>query len=410
MTGQSKKILGPIVVVALIVPILIGVILSPIVAIRLQVHRGSSISSDEKNRFGAWLERSLVTTHLVDRVVIDKFPTRGELAFVIVNSSSWYPIPRLDFNAAYVPSAGVVLVDDSLIKMAFTDASTDVMPRTPSLDPDVGFINQQLLMFIILHEVGHYRLDHKGRHFFDALRTGNDKGSASLRHAEAAADSFALTAFRSSMAGGESLSWDEVWDQLSFLIGFGLFETLSSHSGVPLVTSSVTHPSIVTRCQSLIEMVSTKRPLSPEVEVQARTYAKLLRGYDSQANSEVIAPHGTRFLHAVKRGCEILFMLDDGRVGHICDGDCRRERVTPLLLGGERRDELRGLLGPAAIFMWQDSLLCCPMTHPRCSVRVWDPIGAGLFQRATPRSRRLLVERSGSFQQGHLLPHTFMRI
>ncbi len=204
-------------------------------------------------------------------------------------------------NAIYDASLNAIFIDISLIR------PDDWMIYEPSSgiqlnQGDLPFLSTYLT-FIVLHELGHYKLHCTSAGFFDFLY---EKENPSFRKMEAEADSFAIAKvadylnfekgtdyyrnigqqidLSTANSGKEEVATISLLEMNNSII-LGMLYGISPYS--PFF-SDVAHPTYITRTKSLIKSILDKKNISPVVLSKAEFIYTFLDKLEELANQHSI--------------------------------------------------------------------------------------------------------------------------
>lgn len=297
--------------------------------------RRQPLDSRDVARFADWLTGSLRAAGIADTVIVDGLARKPALGVILVPRAGISLMPRLTFNAAYDGGLDVVLVDAEMVRQVLAVGLRDLTRNTLPLDPDLGLSGKDLLLFMLLHECGHRADPDHGHRLFDAF-PGATSELGGEQNAELWADSYALRAFRWAAAGAGEMSWDDVWERVSLMIGMELLDTVPARGRSPITLATQSHPTLLHRVRRLLEVMAGQASAAPHTRLQARTYARLLSETRGKTVFEIAPPDSVPFLAATHDSNDLFLLLADGRICRVRGGDLRRQwwqpRTGPLYL------------------------------------------------------------------------------
>jgi len=219
---------------------------------------------------------------------------RGRLTIVVYSSVIPGVVANGALNAAYDRRLDAIFIDKALLS-----------PR----------ISDDLLRFILLHEIGHRTLHHKGLAHLTSVPGG--RRNAFSHRQELEADQFALQRYMADIgltpaAAAERLD-ETVEDDLlgSFLLA----------NQISAARDSASHPALVDRAFAVFEALAALKELTPDERKRQFLLAawtkQLLDDTRRHLIGEVIAPGEAPFARGASAPWGALLLLGDGRMAKV---------------------------------------------------------------------------------------------
>ncbi len=281
------------------------------------LRRGDSVLSDEQiTALRRLLDHHLVQSGILDGYVLNDIGSSTQPSFVVIDGQGIPSvISPMPFNAAYDSSLDVIFIDEQLVELALEGE-----PDSPQVD---------LLLLVVLHELGHRHYHHGGVHTSQGQDRTVDGSSAALMRKETEADEFAFNSLlkiysnaaiqpaegRTGVASGEQIA-----NRVNRLVeGFllGPFLAKSSHQ---LSLFPISHPNLIQRCSNILATLSQW-----DIPDQIRENERALRDWLANTASdvrkylaaEIASPNGSFFVIGTSIPQGAAFLLNDGRIAFV---------------------------------------------------------------------------------------------
>jgi hypothetical protein len=267
------------------------------------LHAQSLENQPDKQRLEKWLSDIDTRVMEVNQVSVNPAQLGDVLTFVVYSDSIPGVIPHASFNAAYDKALNVIFLDSGLLRL---------------VDSEDAIHGDQLLLFLILHELGHRHHKHKGLR--RAVPENDEIIWTGSKQQEIEADNYALAQYFS-IVGAEKAN-QEKWVQANF--EFQLFledAVLGDFLGLTtagLQTQHLTHPNILERADHLVQALIDSNKGYPSIQASHQATLNWLVSAQRDAKAYLVAeialPEHTVAARISSNNNGLVALLGSGRV------------------------------------------------------------------------------------------------
>jgi len=233
---------------------------------------------------------------IVNQITGDLKDFRASLNIFITNGAEKFT-HCAPGNAVYDAALNCIFIDIKLFRKDDWKIYSDGIQLN---NKDLPFLDTYR-RFIILHELGHYRLHGTSGGYFDLVNT---RSNEQARHKEEEADQFALNGWRKFLSGAdaeenigatldlENYVHDNDQRTAVSLIEMGNNITMGMTYGLSPYSpfySDAAHPTYFDRIRGMIKEILLKKAMDPHILVRAEVVATRLSAMQSIADDEDVA-------------------------------------------------------------------------------------------------------------------------
>lgn len=264
-----------------------------------------SLDQKEIEFLNQWLQENVEDVGLVRSFSLNKI-TEDDIAFVIVEDNIPFVIKSISWNAVYSRDLNTIFIGKPLLDFIFSE--------------DRPYSHHYVLLFILLHELGHYQLGHASNAMFDFESTPENNNLQVLQE-EIDADAYSLSQFKAIYPKDSvtnAFNEDDFINTINESVLDVFMGEFLGTSNFRLGKVSQTHPELLSRFLNLVNVMASDTTLSEQNRTTQQVYsdwiAKTLLDFSDNLMGEVKAPTGLRFSGGLSMNDQLLFLMDNGQI------------------------------------------------------------------------------------------------